>query len=196
MTTIVVCVVTIASWYYTCENFCSKASGRKSEMWSSTGGPVQLLWAKRFRHPTANASRAVSLQQIRDQVQKHACLWADLITATRFIQWKYPDVDYHHKIHQVNVYFLKTSHFCGFGLQMYRPERMNLVAATCCLLKSKTWDCNSALRWSQSLDAIEKGRIYMHTHPHAFTIYSADVFSQERNGCESWISLYILVPLK
>lgn len=70
---LVVHMITGASWYYTCEKFWSKASGRKSEMWSSTGGPVQLLWAKRFRHPTAKANRAVSLQQKRDQVQKNAC---------------------------------------------------------------------------------------------------------------------------
>ncbi len=171
------CIITGASWYCTCENFWSKASGRKSETWSSTGGPVQLLWAKRFRHPTANANRAVSLQQTRDQVQKHACLRANVITATGFIHLKYTDVDYHHNIHQVNVvYFWKHLHtFVASDyttqMQMYKPEGTNRVAAMCCSLKSKTWDCNSALRWSQSPDAIEKGHIYMHTHIHAFTFH-------------------------
>lgn len=80
-------------------------------------------------------------------------------------------------------------------MQMYRPEWMNQVPAMCHLLKSKTWDSNSTVWWSQSPDAIEKGHICMQprfTHSCLAAIYST-LFSQKRKKMDvESISLCIL----
>ncbi len=96
------------------------------------------------------------------------------VSHIHYSHWNYSSEIHRHwqppQYHQVNVVISENSSTIlwlrnyTIQMQMYKPEGTNQVAAMCCSLKSKTWDCNSALRCRQSPDAIDKGHFYMHTH--------------------------------
>lgn len=52
----------------------SRAGGSRSGTWMATGGPVQLLWAKRCRQATARASKAFSLRKRRKETERNVTM--------------------------------------------------------------------------------------------------------------------------